>query len=230
MTSRIRRIVGTRAAAAVAAVALTLTAVGGYAAATGSSDPNMIYACKHQTNGNLRVVDGPGACHKAESELAWNKQGVAGPQGPAGVQGVAGPQGPAGADGVQGPAGPTGPQGIPGEAGPAGASFAGASASIQVYNYESGTQVDVIYSDGVLDAFEVPDNNGGAVCVVVDPTRDPGIDRQVLVTPSGTVPSMAAATYRYDGPCANGYHVTLGRQGSDGFVDTRAGSFHFLMV
>ena len=57
-------------------------------------------ACKHKTNGNLRVVVDAVLCTKSEVAISWN---AVGPPGPAGPQGPEGPEGP------QGPAGPAGP-------------------------------------------------------------------------------------------------------------------------
>lgn len=60
-------------------------------------------ACKHKTNGKLRVVDDAVLCTKSEVAISWN---AVGPPGPAGPQG---PEGPQGSQGPQGPAGPAGP-------------------------------------------------------------------------------------------------------------------------
>jgi len=57
-------------------------------------------ACKHKTNGKLRVVDDAVLCTQSEVAISWNAVGLPGPEGP---------QGPEGPEGPQGPAGPAGP-------------------------------------------------------------------------------------------------------------------------
>jgi hypothetical protein len=78
--------------------------VAGGVAVAQTAGPATIVACVHNTNGNLRVVDGPDDCKRQETPLEWSRQGgsTAGPQGPEGPQGPAGPEGP------QGPQGPSG--------------------------------------------------------------------------------------------------------------------------
>jgi hypothetical protein len=60
-------------------------------------------ACKHKTNGKLRVVDDAVLCTASEVAISWNAVGPPGPEGPQGPEGPEGPQG------LQGPAGPAGP-------------------------------------------------------------------------------------------------------------------------
>jgi hypothetical protein len=83
----------------------------------------IIYACKNNSTGDLRVVAQGARCPRNWSHLDWNvagppgPQGMAGPPGPTGAQGPPGPMGPQGQAGLQGPAGP---QALRGEVGPAG--------------------------------------------------------------------------------------------------------------
>lgn len=60
----------------------------------------VVIACKHKTNGKLRMIDDAVLCTKSEVAISWNTVGVPGPEGPQGADGTDGPQGPAG------PAGP----------------------------------------------------------------------------------------------------------------------------
>ena len=95
-----------------------------------TANAQVIYACKHNFTGALRIVAQGAQCPRNWSHLDWNvagpsgPQGTAGPQGEAGLQGPAGPQGlrgevgPAGAPGTPGAIGMQGPQGERGEAGP----------------------------------------------------------------------------------------------------------------
>jgi len=58
--------------------------------------PSTIQACYNDTNGNLRLVGGPGDCRNHELSISWNMSGPAGPPGPAGPAGPPGPPGPPG--------------------------------------------------------------------------------------------------------------------------------------
>ena len=60
----------------------------------------VVIACKHKTNGKLRMIDDAVLCTKSEVAISWNTVGVPGPEGPQGADGPEGPVGPAG------PAGP----------------------------------------------------------------------------------------------------------------------------
>jgi hypothetical protein len=110
-----------------------------YAASGGGTD--VIYACKLNNVGTIRLIDPSrsglaGSCSNIETEISWNQKGPAGPAGPKGDKGDTGPQGEpgatgatgapgpkgdTGATGAQGPKGDTGPQGATGPTGPAGA-------------------------------------------------------------------------------------------------------------
>lgn len=48
---------------------------------------DVIEACVHKTNGNVRIVAATTACHATESRIQWNSEGPAGPPGPAGEDG-----------------------------------------------------------------------------------------------------------------------------------------------
>ena len=71
----------------------------------------VIFACKNNFTGALRVVAQGAQCPRNWSHLDWNAAGPSGPQGTPGPQGEAGSQGPAGAPGA---AGERGPIGMPG--------------------------------------------------------------------------------------------------------------------
>jgi hypothetical protein len=74
----------------------------------------VIYACKNNSNGELRVVTRGTPCPENWTSLSWNVTGPPGPSGPQGSQGAHGPQG------VAGPQGPQGPRGVQGSQGPQG--------------------------------------------------------------------------------------------------------------
>lgn len=88
---------------------------------------SVIYACKGDRSGSVRIVSEGTSCQRGESRISWNVGGPTGPQGPVGPpgspgpQGPSGPQGPVGPPGAMGPQGPAGPEGPTGSAGPAGA-------------------------------------------------------------------------------------------------------------
>lgn len=69
------------------------------ALASGSA---VIYACKGNHSGTLRLVDAGADCPRGQALISWNVEG------PAGLQGVPGEQGPAGAVGEPGVAGAAG--------------------------------------------------------------------------------------------------------------------------
>jgi hypothetical protein len=118
----------TRQVALGAGAALAISAGAAYAAG-GNAD--VIYACKLNHAGTIRVIDPShsgltGKCTRAETQISWNRQGPAGAAGatgatgPQGPKGDTGPQGPKGDTGAQGPKGDTGPQGAPGTPGTSG--------------------------------------------------------------------------------------------------------------
>ena len=116
----------TRRIAVAAGAALAVSAGAAYAA---GSNTDVIYACKLNHAGTIRLIDPShsglaGKCTRAETQISWNRQGPAGAAGPAGQQGLKGDtglQGPKGDTGLQGPKGDTGPQGPKGDTGPQGA-------------------------------------------------------------------------------------------------------------
>jgi hypothetical protein len=71
----------------------------------------VIYACKNNSNGELRVVARGTPCPENWTSLSWNVTGPPGPSGPQGSQRAHGPQGVAGSQGPQGPRGAQGSQG-----------------------------------------------------------------------------------------------------------------------
>ena len=83
-----------------------------------TADAQVIYACKHNFTGALRIVAQGAQCPRNWSHLDWNVAGPSGPQGtegPAGPQGLRGEVGPAGAPGTPGAIGMQGPQGERGD-------------------------------------------------------------------------------------------------------------------
>lgn len=106
-------IVGVALVALLLAVFVAGVAVNRAFAQPGSS---VIYACKGERSGSVRLVKAGEACLRGELPVSWN---VVGPVGPAGVQGPVGPAGPAGPAGLPGA---PGANGVNGATGPAGAS------------------------------------------------------------------------------------------------------------
>ena len=86
--------------AAAVMVAAVLLVVGGGAYALASTSGGTITVCVSHKNGTLYKAT---KCRKHDKKLSWNKQGVAGPQGPRGQQGLPGNQGPKGDTGAAGP-------------------------------------------------------------------------------------------------------------------------------
>jgi hypothetical protein len=112
-----------------AGAALAVSAGVAYA---GSGSTDVIYACKLNNVGTIRLIDPSrsgftGHCTHAETQISWNQSGPAGPvgpkgdTGPQGPKGDTGPQGPQGEPGAKGDTGPQGPKGDTGPQGPAGA-------------------------------------------------------------------------------------------------------------
>ena len=87
--------------------------------------PNVIHACRVNTNGELRRILS-GNCGVGKTSLHWNIRGIRGAIGPRGALGPQGdvgdpgPQGDRGDPGPQGDVGPIGPQGGAGDPGPMG--------------------------------------------------------------------------------------------------------------
>lgn len=106
-------VIGVSLVALLLAVFVAGVAVNRTFAQPGSS---VIYACKGERSGSVRLVKAGEACLRGEVPVSWN---VVGPAGPTGSPGSPGTNGADGADGATGPAGPDGPAG---PAGPAGAS------------------------------------------------------------------------------------------------------------
>jgi Collagen triple helix repeat (20 copies) len=106
-----------RAIVSIAAIFFGLS--GAVAQQPATTAAQVIYACKNNITGDLKVVaQGTTLCPRNWTSLSWNVAGPAGPQGPQGLQGVAGPQGP------QGPQGLSGPPGLPGAPGANGSALA----------------------------------------------------------------------------------------------------------
>lgn len=157
-------------------VLIILASMGAVAYATGS-DPNTVYTCVDNTNGNARIV-GAGlfaakqnSCRENETSVTYNIIGPAGPQGPKGDKGDKGDQGTAGPQGPQGVTGATGPQGPQG-------TFSTASVVVRISNIGAGgASVQCTageralggggtrYSDGVVHGLyaSVPLNSSGSV-------------------------------------------------------------------
>jgi hypothetical protein len=73
-------------AAAIGTLALLRTA-------SAQDEDGVIHACVNDTNGLLRVVEGPDDCRANEHSIAWSIGASQGPTGPSGPQGPAGPSG-----------------------------------------------------------------------------------------------------------------------------------------
>jgi hypothetical protein len=52
-----------------------------------AADPNIIYGCKANFGGSVRIVNQPGSCTFLETAVQWSVTGHQGPQGPRGEQG-----------------------------------------------------------------------------------------------------------------------------------------------
>jgi hypothetical protein len=86
-----------------------------YAVASGSTSPNVFYACQNTTSkviGGSITVGVPPICAKGYVPVSWNQQGVAG------ATGATGATGPSGSDGSNGATGATGATGADGALGP----------------------------------------------------------------------------------------------------------------
>jgi len=96
------------------------------AAAPTQAADDLILGCDGQLA--LRVVRSAAECFTFEHLVTWPVNGIAGPEGPAGLQGPLGPRGP---HGLTGPQGPEGAAGAAGSLGPAGATGSAGSAGLQ---------------------------------------------------------------------------------------------------
>jgi hypothetical protein len=104
-----------RAVVSGASLFLGLSAAAAQQPATTAAQ--VIYACKNNLSGDLKIVPQGAPCPRNWTLLSWNvagPPGPIGPQGPQGPSGVPGPQGSQGQQGPQGGPGPQGPQGQPG--------------------------------------------------------------------------------------------------------------------
>lgn len=159
---------------------------------------DVIDACVHQGNQQLRLVAATEACKPNETRISWNTAGPRGPAGPTGPTGSAGPAGatgPTGAKGDPGGVGPTGPQGpsgpagatgstgVQGEVGPTGptgemgAPGPGSLHSTQVYQEVSPECVGVNTTVPLLSVRPVCSYTDCSGFPNVTPTCDPGCDQ-----------------------------------------------------
>src|SRR6185503_14631629 len=103
---------------------LSIAVIGLLALPEGASAQEVIFACRNNSSGELKIVTADATCSNNSTLIYW---GVTGPQGLAGPPGPIGPPGPTGAAGPMGPQGPkgdtgaTGPQGPKGDTGATGA-------------------------------------------------------------------------------------------------------------
>jgi hypothetical protein len=102
-----------------------------------TASAEILYACKLNTVGTIRMISATANCTQIESKISWNSTGT---PGPAGSPGPAGPPGPAGAEGAAGPAGPMGPVGLPGPMGPSGANGTAGPIGLKGDKGDSGVQ------------------------------------------------------------------------------------------
>jgi hypothetical protein len=63
---------------------------------------DVINACYHRQNGQLRLIRPGQTCNPSEAATSWNIQGPTGPTGPTGSTGPSGPQGEQGIQGLAG--------------------------------------------------------------------------------------------------------------------------------
>lgn len=106
-----------------AAAAVAVTTMFGAGNVFADTETVTIHACKNK-HGNVRIVDGPADCTKAETAISWNMRGAdgaPGPQGPPGADGRDGVDGAPGRDGVDGRDGTDGAPGRDGVDGAPGA-------------------------------------------------------------------------------------------------------------
>jgi len=68
----------------------------------GAAAGDVINACYHRQNGQLRLIRPGQACNPSEAATSWNIQGPTGPTGPTGSTGPSGPQGERGIQGLAG--------------------------------------------------------------------------------------------------------------------------------
>jgi len=95
-----------------------LFSIGLLALPESASAQDVIFACRNNSSGELKIVAADATCSNNSTLISW---GVTGPQGLPGPQGPIGPPGPAGAAGPMGPQGPKGDIGAIGPQGPPGA-------------------------------------------------------------------------------------------------------------
>jgi hypothetical protein len=139
------------------AVGIAAVVVGGANGFVSAADEQtQIHACRQNSTGSVRIVDGASDCKSNETHVTWNEQGVPGADGADGEQGPigpTGPQGPMGPDGPTGPAGPTGATGPQGERGPQGLQGPpGSTGSLQTL---SAISPDVVQIDAVHPEYTV---------------------------------------------------------------------------
>jgi hypothetical protein len=96
----------------------SIAVIGLLALPESASAQEVIFACRNNSSGELKIVAADATCSHNSTLISW---GVTGPQGPAGPQGPIGPPGPTGAAGPMGPQGPKGDVGATGPQGPPGA-------------------------------------------------------------------------------------------------------------
>ena len=136
-----------------------------------TANAQVIYACKNNFTGALRVVTQGAQCPRNWSHLDWNAAGPSGPQGIPGPQGEAGLQGPAGAPGAAGERGPIGMQGAqgergePGSPGPAGPAGPSNLRAFEVTGDTASCQANEILVSALCEGGSQPLlQNGRATC------------------------------------------------------------------
>lgn len=182
-----RRLISSRAIWAVVVSTVMIGAVNGIGFGAGSE----IHACKHNSTGSVRIVNGPDDCKSSETPISWSEtgpQGPAGSTGPMGADGARGPAGPQGEDGIQGPAGPQGIPGIKGDTGatgptgPDGTKWLTGVNPPATFNFPDGT-LYLASSTGDVYQLDFRNNNvfWDKIANIKGPQGSPG------VPPSGTL-------------------------------------------
>ncbi len=95
---------------------LSIAVIGLLALPESASAQEVIFACRNNSSGELKIVAANATCSHNSTLISWGVAGPQGPIGPPGPTGATGPMGPQGPKGDIGATGAPGPQGPPGAA------------------------------------------------------------------------------------------------------------------